>query len=79
MIEISTSKIKKIIVIIKNWSEKGNREDVFGLNPHSNGEIFSRSKNFFFEINIDKIIKMDAIVKIIIIINNIFIIIYIIC
>ncbi len=40
---ISTSKIKKIIVIKKNRNEKGRREDLLGSNPHSKGEFFSRS------------------------------------
>jgi hypothetical protein len=48
---ISTSKIRKIIVIKKNRIEKGIREEIMGSNPHSNGEIFSRSNNVFFEIN----------------------------
>lgn len=65
IIEISTSKIKKIIVIIKNWRENGNREEVFGSNPHSKGEYFSRSFFFFFEINIEIKIKMQEIEKII--------------
>lgn len=46
---ISTSKIKKIIVIKKNRREKGNREEDFGSNPHSNGEDFSRSTKVFFD------------------------------
>lgn len=40
---ISTSKIRKIIVIKKNRKENGNREDEFLSNPHSKGEAFSRS------------------------------------
>jgi len=40
---ISTSKIKKIIVIKKNRKENGNREELLGSNPHSKGEFFSRS------------------------------------
>jgi hypothetical protein len=40
---ISTSKIKKIIVIKKNRKENGSREDLLGSNPHSKGEFFSRS------------------------------------
>jgi hypothetical protein len=39
---ISTSKIKKIIAIKKNRIENGVREELKGLNPHSNGDIFSR-------------------------------------
>jgi len=46
---ISTSKIRKIIVIKKNRREKGSREEVFGSNPHSNGEHFSRSIRDFLE------------------------------
>lgn len=41
---ISTSKIKKIIAIKKNRIEKGVREELKGLNPHSNGDNFSCSK-----------------------------------
>lgn len=55
---ISTSKIKKITAIKKNRSEKGNRALDFGSNPHSKGELFSRSSICFF----------DSIVAIIIII-----------
>ena len=51
---ISTSKIKKIMVIKKNRKEKGNREEDFGSNPHSNGEDFSRSTIVFFD-NIEAI------------------------
>jgi hypothetical protein len=47
---ISTSKIKKIIVIKKNRIEKGIRDEFIGSNPHSKGEIFSRSNKVFFEI-----------------------------
>lgn len=46
---ISTSKIKKIIVIKKNRNENGKRDDDFGSNPHSNGEHFSRSIKAFFD------------------------------
>jgi hypothetical protein len=47
---ISTSKIKKITAIKKNRSENGNRAELLGSNPHSNGELFSRSSIIFFEI-----------------------------
>lgn len=40
---ISTSKIKKIIAIKKNRKEKGRRDELKGSNPHSKGDIFSRS------------------------------------
>jgi hypothetical protein len=46
---ISTSKIKKIIAIIKNRREKGSREDSDGSKPHSNGDLFSRSVRDFFD------------------------------
>lgn len=39
-----------MIAIKKNWIEKGIRDDDFGSNPHSNGELFSLSKITFFEI-----------------------------
>lgn len=48
IIVISTSKIKKMTAIKKNWIENGVRGDLFGSNPHSNGLIFSRSIIFFF-------------------------------
>lgn len=50
---ISTSKIKKIIVIKKNRKENGSRDDDLGSNPHSNGDLFSRSIKVFFD-------KIDA-------------------
>lgn len=34
----------------KNRREKGDRAEVLGSNPHSNGEDFSRSFAVFFEI-----------------------------
>ena len=40
---ISTSKIKKMIAKRKNRIENGRRADLIGSNPHSNGELFSRS------------------------------------
>ena len=62
---ISTSKIKKITAIKKNRKEKGNRADVLGSNPHSKGELFSRSKNDFFErIEAITIINKEIIIKI---------------
>lgn len=41
---ISTSKIRKIIAIKKNRIEKGIRDEFKGLNPHSNGDVFSCSE-----------------------------------
>lgn len=46
---ISTSKIKKIIVIRKNRRENGRRDELLGSNPHSKGEHFSRSVIDFFD------------------------------
>jgi len=40
---ISTSNIMKITEIRKNRDEKGSRAEFFGSNPHSNGDLFSRS------------------------------------
>jgi len=68
---ISTSKIKKIIVIKKNRKENGKRDEDFGSNPHSNGDLFSRSTRVFFErieariITINEIIIMIEAIKII--------------
>jgi hypothetical protein len=61
---ISTSKIKKIIAIKKNRIEKGSREEFIGLNPHSKGESFSRSVFFFSPNIVDKIITINAMIKI---------------
>lgn len=47
---ISTSKIRKITAIRKNCRENGIRAEDFGSKPHSNGDLFSRSMNVFFEI-----------------------------
>jgi hypothetical protein len=62
---ISTSKIRKIIAIKKNRIEKGRREEFIGVNPHSNGDSFSRSEIFFFLRIEDKIITINATIKII--------------
>ena len=48
MIISSTSKTKKIIATIKNRIEKGNRAENLGVNPHSKGLIFSRSKLYLY-------------------------------
>lgn len=48
---ISTSKIRKIIAIKKNCMENGAREKNWGLNPHSNGDNFSRSLKDLLPIN----------------------------
>jgi len=63
---ISTSKIKKIIAIKKNRKEKGSREEDLGSNPHSNGDLFSRSiKDFFEIIDASNIIIIEIIIIIV--------------
>ena len=62
---ISTSKIKKIIAIKKNRKEKGKREDLLGSNPHSKGELFSRSLIAFFAKRDASVITTIAIIIII--------------
>jgi hypothetical protein len=71
------SKIRKINLIKKNWILNGIWLLEIGSNPHSNGEVFSRSWNDFldikkFKINKIKEIKRKKKIKI-----NIWIIIYI--
>ena len=73
---ISTSKIKKIIVIKKNRIEKGKREEFIGSNPHSKGEHFSRSLYDFFDSKDANNITIIAIVITIIDMINKLIIIY---
>lgn len=46
---ISTSKMRKITAIKKNRKEKGSREDLLGSNPHSKGDLFSRSTIEFLD------------------------------
>ena len=46
---IYRSKIMKITVIKKNRDEKGSRAEFFGSNPHSNGDLFSRSSFIFLD------------------------------
>lgn len=63
---ISTSKIKKIIVIKKKCKEKGIRAIDFGSNPHSKGEHFSWSiKDFLDKIKDNVISKIENNKKII--------------
>lgn len=67
---ISTSKIKKIIAIKKKCKEKGRREEDFGSNPHSKGDLFSRSIIDFFDRIVARIIITSEInIKIELIIN----------
>ena len=47
---ISTSNTMKITAIKKNRDEKGSRAEFFGSNPHSNGDLFSRSSFIFFRL-----------------------------
>lgn len=44
--------------IRKNRKENGNRADLLGSNPHSNGDDFSRSEKVFFDRISDNIIMM---------------------
>jgi len=53
---ISTPKIMKITAIRKNRDEKGSRAEFFGSNPHSNGDLFSRSSFIFFEISVVSVV-----------------------
>lgn len=59
---ISTSKIRKITAIRKNRKEKGSREELLGSNPHSKGDLFSRSIIVFFDKIDAKIITITTIV-----------------
>ncbi|XP_049847680.1 uncharacterized protein LOC126302173 [Schistocerca gregaria] len=60
---ISTSKIKKITAIRKNRIENGIRADLFGSNPHSNGDLFSRSLINFFDSVVARIITIIGIIN----------------
>lgn len=64
---ISTSNTKKIMAIKKKCNEKGNRAEFFGSNPHSNGDLFSRSVKVFLETKFSTIVKIIQINVIIII------------
>lgn len=74
---ISTSKIKKIIAIKKNRIEKGIREEFKGSNPHSKGEVFSRSVIIFLDKIEARSITIVTIIKIIMDIINKLVIIHI--
>lgn len=56
---ISTSKIRKITAIRKNRVENGSRALLFGSNPHSNGEFFSRSIKVFLERVVARVITIN--------------------
>ena len=51
---ISISKTKKITARRKNRVEKGIRAEFFGSNPHSKGDLFSRSINLRIDKKIPK-------------------------
>lgn len=53
--------MRKISLIKKNWTLKGMWLLEIGSNPHSKGEIFSRSWNDFLEIKKFKEIKIKEI------------------
>lgn len=74
MITISISNTKNRTAIKKNCDENGIRGDLLGSNPHSNGDIFSRSINVFFLIIEHNVIIMIDINITIIIEMTIFII-----
>jgi len=57
---ISTSKMRKIRAIRKNRIEKDVRGEDFGSNPHSNGDLFSRSIIDFFEMSVATVISTDV-------------------
>lgn len=73
---ISTSKIRKITAIKKNCNEKGIRAEDLGSNPHSNGDLFSRSVKVFFEIKLAINITIILISKVVIDKVNMILIIY---
>jgi len=73
---ISTSKIMKITAIRKNRDENGSRAEFFGSNPHSNGDLFSRSSLIFFEISVASIMMIDDRMMVIVAAVMIIIIIY---
>jgi hypothetical protein len=73
---ISTSKIMKITAIKKKRDEKGSCAEFFGSNPHSNGDLFSRSSLIFFEISVANIIMTDDKIMVIVAAVMVIIIIY---
>jgi hypothetical protein len=73
---ISTSKIMKMTAIRKNRDENGSRAEFFGSNPHSNGDLFSRSLFIFFDSSVAIIITAVVMVIVIVAITIIIIITY---
>lgn len=68
---ISTSKIKKIIVIKKKRKEKGSRVEELESNPHSKGEAFSRLNLILLDKTKEKTINRLVIKKITLVMINI--------
>lgn len=60
----------------KNRKEKGRRDELLGSNPHSKGELFSRSIIVFFDKTVAKSITTTANKIIMVAIKEIIIIIY---
>jgi len=73
---ISTSKIRKITAIKKNRNENGNRAGFLGSNPHSNGDLFSRSSIPLLDSIVASIIMIVDSVMVINVIVVIIVIIY---
>lgn len=73
---ISTSKIRKMMAIKKNWRENGIRDEDFWSKPHSKGESFSRSNEDLKEMNVHTVIIMFAMTRTIIAESIMFIINY---
>ena len=67
---ISTSKIRKIIAIKKKRRENGSRADPLGSNPHSNGDLFSRSEIIFLANREESNITRLAITTVIIVADS---------
>lgn len=73
---ISTSKIKKVTVIMKKCIENGTRALFLGSNPHSKGDDFFRSEKVFLEIIVLTVTTVKPINVIIISIHQIIMIIH---
>lgn len=74
IIVISTSNTRNKVATKKNWIENGIRGDLLGSNPHSNGDIFSRSIFLFFLVMMHSaiiIIEITSAVVIIVVIMRI--------
>jgi hypothetical protein len=57
----------KITAIRKNRDENGSRAEFLGSNPHSNGDLFSRSSLLFFEIKVVRYITaVDSMIVIVV-------------